>query len=310
MAEQNFYIDMELNTSLDNIIDVIEFCKQQNIRWNFSYHDNIPYMLVKSKRYEEIEYLIISSGKEYYEKFICQCINSRRSKVIDEFRDVLKFIISTQIKNSETPIDVLLYVMDHNINVVEVLLECFLDNRDENLLDNTTLDDYINSNNGIALITAVGINNLDMVKLLIKHGATINVCTKDPIIEALQNNSIEMVNYLINNGSKIKNIKNKLIEQLISENCTNSIKYIMRLMKKGKMKKIDWSKYLDLVIRYGKPNMLNLLLNTGIDISDKCNEYINISQAESNKEMIMYLTLLKNNCLERANKLWFDKIRK
>ena len=300
------YIDLRLNTPTDHLADLIEFCKQHNMHWNFDYGQNIPYILVKDKCYETIEYLLTTKHNEYYEKLIHQCLNKRakHDRVNKEFADVLKYILSFELKHRETPIDVLVdVIMKYGIDFVKIILEC-INNNDPINLD---IEDFINANNGMALTTAVRFGRTDVVALLIDHGAQISMCECDPINHALLTNSQKMVTYLLKNGSAIKNIDINIFTELLTDGSDKSVEYIVKLVGKGKLKNIKLYKHIELLVKECLLSTLKIVLDSGIDITNDIDKYIKLSKQNKITDMTKYLILIKNKGYDRANKLHFVK---
>ena len=88
---------------------------------------------------------------------------------------------------------------------------------------------------------------LDIIKCLIKHGADISKCKKDPIIFALCYGRIELAKYLLTVGSCLSNITLDGIREIYLENLA-AIEYLVGEFNDGNMPHLkcsDWKYLID-----------------------------------------------------------------
>lgn len=184
-------IEFFLDNSKDQVLDYV-------LEWA-SFHGNLQ--LVKN---------IISKGANINcSKGVALQMASRNGHF-----DIVQYLVEIgKIKNIDSTNILLEAVENKHLNIVQYLLE-------KNICD-------VHSEYDIALRTAIQLNDLEIVKCLIRHGADVNIFEGYPLIIASRIGCFDIINMLLDSGAN----KNFIL-QAIEIAKTVGLQNIVELLEK------------------------------------------------------------------------------
>ena len=153
------------------------------------------------------------------------------------------------------------------------------------------IDINIPKSHDLPISQAIRSGNLDMVKLLVDHGAEINAPTEDatpPFVWAVQSGNLDIVKYLVENGAKLSFTVGKDLLLREAQNHLDVFKYLLTLdIGSGSMPPtgdtalhyVDNSEAIDILLAAGyDPNKKNNAGFTPLDIAIQDLNYGKIKQ--------------------------------
>jgi ankyrin repeat protein len=185
--------------------EMLKWASSQNISFN---EENMGF--------EDVLCLAAKSGNCKTLKYAIQKINPSQNKIVDCITKVMEFASN----------DIISYLADQLID-----LDFGKSERDATILDDAVeaqrmdvVRGLLNRGmkpNGITLINAVASRNIELTKLILQQGVSIDrtekysdgTRTQSALYTAIENGDLEMVKYLLKKGSKAKDAKEAL------ENC-------------------------------------------------------------------------------------------
>ena len=153
------------------------------------------------------------------------------------------------------------------------------------------IDINIPKSHDLPISQAIRSGNLEMVKLLVDHGAEINAPTEDatpPFVWAVQSGNLDIVKYLVENGAKLSFTVGKDLLLREAQNHLDVFKYLLTLdIGSGSMPPtgdtalhyVDNSEAIDILLAAGyDPNKKNNAGFTPLDIAIQALNYGKIKQ--------------------------------
>ena len=153
------------------------------------------------------------------------------------------------------------------------------------------IDINIPKSHDLPISQAIRSGNLEMVKLLVDHGAEINAPTEDatpPFVWAVQSGNLDIVKYLVENGAKLSFTVGKDLLLREAQNHLDVFKYLLTLdIGSGSMPPtgdtalhyVDNSEAIDILLAAGyDPNKKNNAGFTPLDIAIQALNYGKIRQ--------------------------------
>lgn len=282
---------IKLNLNHDQLINVINFCDQRGIHLEIKKESELFIELIDNKKFEEISFFI-DRGTPIIE-FIEKCN--------DDNIQMIKFLMEQYVNNGNEMMELLIDIIKTQKYIhIETLLSFYSDNSND-------IKELINSMDGILLITAVQSGDKRMTKFLHKHGAKINKCKYDPIIEAVTNNHLSLVNFLIKIGSKLESILPEHFEICINKRYTPAINYIIEKIYSGELSyflQMDLSKSLEIAAERNYLTVISFLMENGIKLNNDLFDRMYLwAKNNNNNNIIHYLDILnKKYCYKKPKK--------
>ena len=118
-----------------------------------------------------------------------------------------------------------------------------------------------------ALYVATTNQHIDVVKLLLKHGADTNLGQNKPLHAACSKGNLELVKLLMEHGAKLQGPTDDCTSELVEASESGSLQLVEYLVSKGVL--INCNDYFALIsaCEHSSVEMVELLLNHGADVN-------------------------------------------
>ena len=142
----------------------------------------------------------------------------------------------------------------------------------------------VHANNDIALRTATRRNHIDIVRLLLDHGADLHVLNDNPLRVAAANNHIEIATLLLNRGAYVNAVDDYRDSALTLAAASGHADMVTMLMDRGATVTTErYNSLLDAVSR-GYLDVVGVLVSRGADVNVVNNDGLSALQVAAGTE--------------------------
>jgi ankyrin repeat protein len=272
---------IEFKIAPENFIPIHKFCVKKGINYDISYMTLYNYFL-KNNNIDAIDYFINNNKKctyinsNYLLEKACECSNS------DMIRYLLNCGMDPTIDNCRS----LIAACEREIPDIEII---------------GILLDHVNSANeqcdpniysGAPIKTASGNGYLEIIKLLVKHGADPLIDENEPLFLAVSNGHADVTEYLLQNGADIRTINRVTFMVCAQNNYTEVIELLLsKITEEGNFyfqNKTLQSAFI-IAAEYGNLDVLIVLVEAGINYKSCLKTALSKARIRKYNHVIKYL---------------------